>query len=432
VVATALAQQHGVAAARDKHLDAIAAETRALLSKATATRLCAVPVGVMKGDAPALVIAMRDPGDAAAIEALARETGYPVRAAVACEARLLEVIEAWPDETAGPSSPPRAARVSSPPPRIEMLTPPPMPLEAIDRAVAAAMAAGDIDGALDVPDAFGPPPTFERALPTPVATGLELADVPRRRVASTSPPTSPGGPVRPPGMSPPSSAIRVGAAAPVGAALLDEPPTAGGASRWIGRGVGVAVAAAVVAVTYSYCRDDGASGGPITGAEVHGTFHSDRLDASLRLPGFGWREVPAGIDGVMAQLGDHSRADFFVRGDDAAHPDSAAIVFRVTQPGAFPAQVDPAQIRAGLDAMQARAVSLSNGMFTVTGLTCDVTTLRERPLGACAGESTLLGASYRLQIFMWIPSTDDAIATLWFDKDGTRNPRTLVDSFRTD
>ncbi|MCE9572049.1 MAG: hypothetical protein K8W52_02720, partial [Deltaproteobacteria bacterium] len=87
-IATALASQHGVPAARDKHLAAIAPETRALLSPASAERWCAVPVAVAVGEAPSLVVAMRDPGDADAIAAIARETGYAIRPAVASERRI--------------------------------------------------------------------------------------------------------------------------------------------------------------------------------------------------------------------------------------------------------------------------------------------------------------------------------------------------------
>ncbi len=122
-IATALAAQRGVPAARDKHFAAIAPETRALLSPASAERWCAVPIAVAVGAAPSLVIAMRDPDDAAAIDAITAETGYAIRPAVASERRIRAALGIAP--TGAPPRPaglglavaPRRRPTTAPPPR---------------------------------------------------------------------------------------------------------------------------------------------------------------------------------------------------------------------------------------------------------------------------------------------------------------------------
>jgi len=91
-IAMALAQQHGVASVRDKHLGAIDPKTRAMISPATEQRLGAVAVALAQGEPPRLVVAMRDPRDAAAIAAIEAETKLLVMPAAASASRLDALI----------------------------------------------------------------------------------------------------------------------------------------------------------------------------------------------------------------------------------------------------------------------------------------------------------------------------------------------------
>ncbi len=442
-VATALARQHGVAAARDKHLTAIAPETVALLSPATARRLCAVPVGVMKGGSHELVIAMRDPGDAAAIAELARETAYNVRPAVACESRLREIVDQMLEA-------PVRARVQARVPVIE-LTPPPGPISLLETAPSALVDltpepgfmpelgfADEIDLApetapsprVDLTPApvqvrsYGPPPV--------VSMELELADVPRGR--TTNPPPMMGAattaPGRPIGMNPIPPVRTTAGAAAIGGAALDDRPRSLGLPPIVVQLVGVGVAVAIGWLTYQHF--DGDDDALTAGAPVHGTFHDDRLDLTMRLPGAGWRDQPDGL-GKLPQLGDGTRADVFLRGDNASRPESVAMIARISKPGAFPRQIESGQLRAGLDAAAARASTLSNGAFALSGLTCRVDALGALPLGVCDGAGTVFAQSYDIHFFMWIPTTDDALVTVWFDRaGGAAEARSLVESIKLD
>jgi len=91
-VASALGEQKGVAAARDRLLRQVAAATVALVPAELARRLCVVPLR-LEGDGGELSVAMRDPDDEAAIAELERATGHAIRPAVASEVRLRQAIE---------------------------------------------------------------------------------------------------------------------------------------------------------------------------------------------------------------------------------------------------------------------------------------------------------------------------------------------------
>jgi hypothetical protein len=91
-IAMALAQQHGVASARDKHLEKIDPATRARISPATEERLGAIAVALTHDEPPRLVVAMRDPRDASAIAALEAEAKLVVIPAVAAASRLDAII----------------------------------------------------------------------------------------------------------------------------------------------------------------------------------------------------------------------------------------------------------------------------------------------------------------------------------------------------
>ena len=82
-VARALARQHGVPAALERHLAANDAALAALVPAALAHERQALPIARTRDGG--VVIAMRDPGDAAARAALAQAIGAPVVAAAACE-----------------------------------------------------------------------------------------------------------------------------------------------------------------------------------------------------------------------------------------------------------------------------------------------------------------------------------------------------------
>jgi hypothetical protein len=231
------------------------------------------------------------------------------------------------------------------------------------------------------------------------------------------------------------AAARVTSSAPpVGAAVLDDRPTANGFPAIVVQVLAVAIAGVIGIMTYQYFqnRDDGDE---VTGIPVRGSFHSARLSATLRLPGAGWREQTTGFDGqLLPQLGGDTSADVFLRGDDANHPDTAAMVVRYTQAGVFPAKVEASQLASGLASMESQASSLTNGAFTVSGLKCDVDDRGSAPLGVCNGSGEMLGASYDIHFYMWIPTTDDALVVVWFDKEGggPTQAMTLVQSVRLD
>jgi hypothetical protein len=122
----------------------------------------------------------------------------------------------------------------------------------------------------------------------------------------------------------------------------------------------------------------------------------------------------------LPQLGGSTKADVFMRGDDADHPDAAAMVVRFTQEGAFPEHVTPAEIQTGLDGMESQTSRLSGGSYEVKGLACEVSALGLMPMGMCHGDGTVLGTHYDVRFLMWIPTTDDALVVVYFDrKDGT-------------
>jgi hypothetical protein len=98
VIAVALAKLHGVPPAREAHFAAAAAATGAarvdpLLSGKVARAHVALPLYLV-GDGKELAVAMADPKDVAAIDALAFATGKRIRPAVASVRRIRTAIEA--------------------------------------------------------------------------------------------------------------------------------------------------------------------------------------------------------------------------------------------------------------------------------------------------------------------------------------------------
>jgi hypothetical protein len=114
-IAMALAQQHGVASARDKHLGAIQPHIRAMITPATEQRLGAIAVALTHGPPPKLVVAMRDPRDVTAIAAIEAESKLLVVPAAAAASRLDSLIRdasaAGLAELIRDSVPPRPAGV---------------------------------------------------------------------------------------------------------------------------------------------------------------------------------------------------------------------------------------------------------------------------------------------------------------------------------
>lgn len=92
-VATALATQKDVSAARAKHFARIDAATVGLMDRRIAARLHAVPLGIATKQYKELVVALRDPDDIAAIDEIAFATGYRVRPVAAPELIIDEAIE---------------------------------------------------------------------------------------------------------------------------------------------------------------------------------------------------------------------------------------------------------------------------------------------------------------------------------------------------
>lgn len=426
-IATALAKQHGVAAARDKHLTSIAPEVRTLISAATAKRLCAIPVGILRGEGAELVVAMRDPKDKVAIAELERESGHKVRPAVACEGRLRELVDALKDESApAPADDPRALDLidlaALPPMGALDHTPATRPMERIDLTPPPA----PVGIPLPAPAS---PPKLELP-PTPelgTAGDLELAAPIRPRTPSHPPPMT-GMTGKSPLMARPAVALP-----PVsGGAVLDEPRHGGIIiPGWIKTVVGLAISGVCFYFAYNWAAHRG-DDGPITGPAVHGTFHSDRVGASMRLAGANWHDQGGDLNGQkLAELGDSVRIAVFMRGDEMP-PDAVAMVARINQQGAFPIEVDPDVLRAGLDNMEKQASSMSNGLFTLEGLKCRVDGTSP-PVGACDGNGSVIGDNYQIHFYVWIASTDDALMVIWFDKDGgADDARALVDSIRLD
>jgi hypothetical protein len=111
-VARALARQHGVPAALMRHLDGRDPTLAPRLPAELARRRQALPVALSRGRATiepggtapptALVVCMRDPGDAAAVAEIAAAVKMPVQAAVACAAVLAaHVARAYPADEDG-------------------------------------------------------------------------------------------------------------------------------------------------------------------------------------------------------------------------------------------------------------------------------------------------------------------------------------------
>jgi hypothetical protein len=423
-VALALARQKGVLAARDKHLDAIAPETRRRLPAAIAQRLCAVPVGIVRGTPPELVVAMRDPDDAAAIAELARVTGHVIRPAVACEARLREIVDAMRDDAPAPATvaaTPELPEVPELPelpqlPELIELTPIPgaPPVDAIAAPPASPLLVpalsleplpGDDDDDDGEPQGTPSRPIIIRSddleLDAPAA-----AAAPRARRPSTMPvPTAP----------------------PVGAALLDDAPAPGARRSWALRLLAVAILAGVAVVTYDLLSGDD------DGAAIVGTFHCARLGASLRLPGTGWREDGDHTETKLPMLGQATRGDLFVRDAPSGAPEQVALIIRVTQAGAF-AHVDPASFDAAVSALEQSSSQIGGGLFALDGgLACHTDTLGASPLAVCDGKGQVMGESYAIRIFLWMPTADDALVAVWFDRGGRGDDAmTLVRSIRVE
>jgi MshEN domain len=94
-IARALARQHGVPAALERHLDDRDPTLIGRLPADLARRFVALPVAMTRtGSGLALVVCMRDPGDPAAIDLMSQAAGVPVVAAVACEAALAPRVAA--------------------------------------------------------------------------------------------------------------------------------------------------------------------------------------------------------------------------------------------------------------------------------------------------------------------------------------------------
>jgi len=406
-VATALAQQQGVVAARDKHLDSIVAETRALVPAKIAQRLCAIPVGVVRGEPPELVVAMRDPLDQAAIDELARVTGYRIRPAVASEGRLRDLVDALKDEPAVQAPRPKS------PSQMPMIDITPVPA-----ALPAPLLPASFGPALEPAEEIPLPDPSRIPTPAPHASrdvivstnDLELVDVPRARRLSQQPTL---------GAQPSRLPPVVAKAAPVGGAILDEKPSGGGVGipKILVQLLGLGVAIAVGYVAYQWSQGAFSDDEPITGPAVHGQFHSDRLGVTMRLTG-SWHESPDGIGaGKLPMMGDSTRADAFLRGDSATHPDKALIIMRVTQAGAF-AQVDHDNFMTLLRSMEEGSSQMSNEMFTLDGkLACRESSLGASPLGICSGKGEVLSTDYDIDFFLWMPTADDALIAVWFDRD---------------
>src|SRR5262249_45601435 len=88
---------------------------------------------------------------------------------------------------------------------------------------------------------------------------------------------------------------------PIGSAVLDERPRRASVPPLIVQALGLLVALGVGALVYQWWQRQ--SEAPMTGTPVRGTFHSDRLGATLHLPGAGWREQAESFDGKLPQLG---------------------------------------------------------------------------------------------------------------------------------
>ena len=103
-VARALARQHGVPAALERHLSARDPALAQVVPGAVAVAIGAVPVAWSRGaQGMSLVVCFRDPTPAHIAE-LARVTGVPVIPAVACERVIVrELRAAYPEESDAPA-----------------------------------------------------------------------------------------------------------------------------------------------------------------------------------------------------------------------------------------------------------------------------------------------------------------------------------------
>jgi hypothetical protein len=390
-VATALARLKGVPAARDKHLAAIAPGTRALLPVEMARRLCAVPVGLLRGAKPALVVAMRDPDDAAAIAELEFATGHPIRPAVACEARLREVIEHMGDD---PSS------EGGPPPPIDELTPPP-------RGLAPATPA--------TPPPPAPPATIDL---TPITLDVPARKLPRAVMPLVPPPRRTREPTPP---------VTLAKAAPVGESLLDEPPRREGLPRWLVTLALVGAAVGIAVLAWDFLHDDA----PAPGTPIGGEFHCKRLDLTLTMPGAGWIEREDLPAAPSMPNGGRVRTDLFSRGDRTA-PGNVLFVARITKDGVF-AGITRDQFSAAVDAMRSVATStLGDPAFALHIGSCTQDTMAGKPLAVCSGTGDVLGTSYDLRFLFWIASDDDAIELIYNDRTDARAAGDVARSIKLD
>jgi hypothetical protein len=426
-VAAALAKQHGVVAARDRHLAAATGVLATRIPAALARTHHAVIVG--EGRDRELVIALQNPLDGNALVQLEEASGRVVVPAAASVARLDEAIaRLYPvggiDIATAAAA---AAEAYTPPARAKRTTPaldlgpprrpstPTIPPGATATARELAGTTRPLPPALDL-DA--PPPGLDLAPPSPDATpptgesiGLAMGSAPEMTPLTPTPTPPPGTPSPSGALKPRTKTSTIPPTRRMqqlaGGTSLRSAPAGRGINPLLKYGLGLAVMAAVAFFTYRECRTE-------PSWAVKSDYTSTYLRAHLPLPGAGWR----GHTSLRLAQGNSdvwTRAEGVYRGGEADDPDEVLMMMRAHAPGQFPDEVDMEAFRRQLDAL-ARHATQSAGLDAAT-LDCALDSrLRSEPAGRCRGTGTFKGQMINLYLFQWEDSVDDVFVVIYVKK----------------
>lgn len=422
-VAIALAKQHGVAAARDRHLASAPPALVAKLPVSEARELGCVIVG--EGRDRELIVAMKNPKDTRVLARLEDVTGRIVVAAVASVVRIDSAITrlypvggtdiasaaaAAADALGPPASP-------SPVSRSSRLSIPGVPASIAAAAVAASRESSpdvarpmipplDLDApapALDLPplaaqpEATPPPRTIESIESIGLAMGsapemTPLTPLPRPRTKTVTASQIPqtrrmaqiaGGTTVRRGVS----GLSFSAWRPLAKFILPALFIAGGV------------------IMYRRCTADPSWAVP---SDYNSTF----LHAHLPLPGTGWRSDESYRFEKKSGADAWARVEGIYRGGTKRDPDEILMVLRVHAPNRFPDEVDMAAFRRSLEGMS-REVIVNAGLQS-QALDCAVDAhVRTEPAGGCRGSALLRGDPVNLYLFLWEDTVDDTAAVIY-------------------
>jgi hypothetical protein len=148
---------------------------------------------------------------------------------------------------------------------------------------------------------------------------------------------------------------------------------------------------------------------------VAGNHVARHAGLSVELPDTGWNAVDRKI--THAQGPYAARAEGFFRGGTLEEPQDMLFLYRYTEPGAFPREIDMAKFSQLMEMMERETSLFNNGGLVVSSLECEVEDIRQEATGQCQGDASMKGVEYRMLLYMWIATTDDLPMTMFVTRD---------------